>query len=307
MTGALKGLGSRAIIGAFFKRLQETMAAGWASVLASQFDSNQESETYTFLGDAPKMEEWVSNRNKQGLKRYEFAVKNKKFSAMLEIDSDDLRRDKTGQILARINELAVRAAQLPQRIITDLIIANGNAYDGVAFFHASGHITQSGATVNNTASQVAASGTLPSVAEATDGLLLAIQQILGFKDDAGEPRNEFAQQFVVMVPTVLWSPILGAIRNDFTGNGASNTLRASGFQITPVMNPRLTAADKAFVFRTDADVKAFVWQDELATEIAALEKGSDNYVLTDNLLYAVKRICNGGYGRFDQACQLTFT
>lgn len=307
MTGSLQGLGSRAIIGAFFKRLEEAQMAAWTSSIASMFTSNQVSETYTMLGDAPRLTEIVSNKLKQGLKRFEFTVTNKKFGAMLEIDSDDFRRDKTSQIMVRINELAVRAAQLPQRIISDLIIANGNAYDGVAFFHDSGHVNENGDTIDNIVTQAAATGTLPTVAEATEGLLLAIQQILSFKDDAGEPRNEFAQKFVVMVPTVLWAPIVGAIRNDFTSNGATNTLRQSGFEITPVMNPRLTAVDKAFVFRADADVKPFVWQDELPTEVRSLEQDSDNYVLTDNLLYAVKRVCNGGYGRFDQACQLTFT
>jgi phage major head subunit gpT-like protein len=307
MTGTLKGLGSRAIIGAFFKRLEEVTAASWIGSIATPFTSNQESETYTFLGDAPTMKEKVSNYTKEGLRRYEFTLKNKRFGAGLEIDEDDWRRDKTSQIMVRVNELAVRAAQLPQKLISDLINANGNAYDGAAFFHDSSHVTASGAVVDNIVTQTAATGTSPTIAEATDGLLAAIQQMLGFKDDAGEPRNEFAQRFVVMCPPVMWAAIVGAIRNDFTSNGATNTLRNSGFQIDPVMNPRLTSTDSVFLFRADSDVKPFVWQDEVPTELRPLVEGSDYHTLNDARLYFAKRVCNAGYGRFDQAVKLQFT
>lgn len=307
MTGTLKGLGSRAIIGAFFKRLEEVAAASWINMIATPFTSNQESETYTFLGDAPTMREKVSNYTKEGLHRYEFTLKNKRFGAGLEIDEDDWRRDKTGQILVRVNELAVRAAQLPQKLISDLLNANGNAYDGVAFYHDTGHVTKAGNTIDNIVTQAAATGTTPTIQEATDGLLQAIQTILGFKDDAGEPRNEFAQRFVVMCPVTQWAPILGAIRNDFTGNGASNTLRASGFTIEPVMNPRLTDQASVHVFRADSEIKPFVWQDEVPTELRPLTEGSDYHTLNDARLYFAKRVCNAGYGRFDQAVKLTFT
>ena len=38
MTLNLKGLGSRAIIGAFFKRLEEAQTAGWTADVATMFE-----------------------------------------------------------------------------------------------------------------------------------------------------------------------------------------------------------------------------------------------------------------------------
>lgn len=307
MTASLKGLGSRAIKGAFQKRLEEVSTASWLPLVAMMQDSDQASESYDWLSDAPVMRKKGSNPVKTTPKRYELTVTNERYQSALEIDIDDWRRDKTGSILKRVNERAARAAQLPMRVLTDLINSNGNAYDGVAFFHASNHVNLNGDVIANAISVAAATGTTPTVAEASDGLLQGIQKIIGFKDDAGEPANEFAQQFLVMCPVELWAPIVGAIGNEFTTNGASNTLKATNFAIKPVLNARLTAVDKLFIFRTDADIKPLVWQDEVAPYLEDLNESSEYAKLNSNLLFQAQRVGGGGYGRFNMACQVTFT
>lgn len=308
MTAGLKGLGSRAIIGAFNKRLQEVTERSWVSRLALTMPSNQETESYDFLSDAPAMEEWASNRKKQGLRNFEFSVKNKKFSAGLEIDEDDWRRDKTGQIMIRVNELAARAAQLPAKILSALLVANSNAYDGAAMFHASSHVNLNGDTINNALQVTAATGTTPTNAEMETGILTGIESILGFKDDSGEPRNEDAQSFTLMVPPNMWKQAKAALKNDYSSSGVSNTLRATEFTITPVMNARLPYSSAyMYLFRDDSDVKALLWQDEVAPIMAALTEGSDYHTLNDARLYFVKRVGNGGFGRYDQAVRVEFT
>lgn len=307
MTSNLKGLGSRAIIGAFQKRLAEVQAASWVQQLALQIDSNQESENYQFLGDAPTMTEHVGGpRPFTTLQPFEFTVRNKRFTAGLQIDEDDLRRDKTGQILIRARELGARAAVLPQKILSSLMVANSNAYDGVAFFHATNHVTKNGDVVDNAIQVTAAAGTTPTNAEMETAVLSAVEKILSWKDDAGEPRNEDAQSFMVHVPTVMWKQLKGALKNDYVSSGVSNTLKSTEFEIVPVMNGRL-AAPYIYVFRTDADVKPFVWQDEVAPMMEPLAEGTEYAKLNLHHLYLAKRICNGGFGRFDQACRVEFT
>lgn len=308
MTGQLKGLGSRAIIGAFIKRLEEIQQAGWTRDLALMIDSNQETETYTFLGDTPAMVEHTGGpRPKKTLKPFEFTVRNKRWSAGLEIDEDDLRRDKTTQILVRVRELAARAAQLPQKVISTLINSNGNAYDGVAFYHASNHVNANGDVIDNAIQVTAATGTTPTTAEMETGVLTAIEKILGWKDDAGEPRNEFAKRFMVMVPVAMWKQLKGVLKNDYISSGVSNTLKATDFEVVPVMNPRLSNSAMLYVHRADGDVKPFVWQDEVPPMMEPLAEGSEYQKLNLAHLYQAKRIGNGGYGRFDQSCRVEFT
>ena len=307
MTSNLKALGSRAIIGAFNKRLMEVQAASWVPQLALQIDSNQESESYNFLGDAPTMTEHAGGpRPFRALKPFAFSVVNKRFSAGLQIDEDDLRRDKTAQIMIRAKELGARAAILPQKLLSALLVANTNAYDGVAFYHATGHVNANGDTIANAISVTAATGATPTNGEMETAVLTAVESILSFKDDAGEPRNEDAQKFMVHVPTAMWKQLKGALKNDYVSSGVSNTLKSTDFEIVPVMNGRL-AAPYIYVFRTDSDVKPLVWQDEVPPVIDNLGEGSEYAKVNLQHLYMAKRVCNGGFGRFDQTVRVEFT
>jgi phage major head subunit gpT-like protein len=306
-SGMLKALGSRSIIGAFNKRLEEVATSSWVSQLALQIDSNVETETIGFLSDTPMMRERQSNLPKKGLRAYTFSITNKDFSAALEVKESDWRRDKTGQIMVRARELGARAAQLPQSVLSSLLVSNGNAYDGVAFYHASGHVTMSGATVANAIQVAAVTGTVPTNAEMELGILSGIENLLGFKDDEGEPRNEFAQSFVVMVPVALWKQASAALRNDFIAAGTSNSIKASGFSIRLVMNPRLTSSVFMYIFREDSDVKGLVWQDEVLPVMESLVTGSEYTIVNGQILFLAKRTGNGGYGRFDQTCRVEFT
>jgi len=306
-SGNLKLLGNRAIIGAFNKRLDEVQQASWVASLAMMLDSNVETETIAFLSDAPAMKERGSNLPAKSVRPYSFTIVNKDFAAGLEVKEADVRRDKTDLIMIRARELAARAAQLPQKVLSSIIQLNGNAYDGVAFYHASSHLTLNGDTVANAIQVAAATGTTPTNAEMETGILTAIESILGFKDDEGEPRNEFAQVFTVMVPVALWKQASAALRNDFIASGTSNSIKASGFTINLVMNPRLTSAVYMYVFRADSDVKGLVWQDEVMPVMESLVTGSEHTILTGQHLYLAKRTGNGGFGRFDQTVRVEFT
>lgn len=309
MTGTLKSLGSRAIIGAFFKRLEEVQTASWLGQLASMFTATQETETYTFVSDAPTLKERGARQTKRNaLKPFELSLKNKTYQNILEIDDDDFRRDKTDQILARVRERAARAAQLPQQLMTQLLNSNGNAYDQVAFFHASNHRNLNGDQIVNLITRDITTPAAPTVQECIDAVLAAIVQIQGFKDDEGEPRNEFAQSFFVMVPPNMSTAMLAATRNDFPASGVSNTLKNSDYTITVRSNARLTGTTTFDVFRTDSDVKALLWQDEVPTKFSDRNPDNSDKGFEDEVhLFKTKRVCAGGYGRFDQACRVSFT
>jgi hypothetical protein len=308
LTRELAVLGSRAITGAFQKRIEEVETASWVSQLASMFQSDQASEQYGLLGDAPAAHEHTGGpRQYETLKPYDFTVANRRWTTGINVSVDDLRRNKTGQILPRINEAAARLAQVPTSVLTSLLVSNGTAFDGIAYYHASNHVTKSGAVVNNAIQFNAASGTTPTIVEAETAILKGIEQIVGFRDDAGQPRNEFAKQFAVMVPVTLWATVCAALKNEFTAAGQSNSVMASGFQITPIMNPRLTSAVFMYIFRMDSDVKPLLWQDEVRPFLEPLAEGSEYAKLNLAHLYLGQRVGGGGYGRFDGTCRVEFT
>ena len=102
------GLTSKAIIGRFYRRLEEFAKAAWWTKVAMHFASSQESETYKWLGMVPQVREWVGGRKVQPLRANGITIVNKVWESTVRIDADEQRRDKTGQIMVRINELARR-------------------------------------------------------------------------------------------------------------------------------------------------------------------------------------------------------
>jgi len=63
---ANKGLSSRAIIGTFYQRLEVMQQASWVGDLGMYFSTDQESETYKWLGMAPALREWIGGRHEIG-------------------------------------------------------------------------------------------------------------------------------------------------------------------------------------------------------------------------------------------------
>jgi phage major head subunit gpT-like protein len=310
MAGTAKRLGYRNVEGAYWLALEETTAASWLRLIASLFETDQPQEDYPWLADAPRIEKWEGQRTRQQLADYGVVLVNDKYEGTIEVELDDLDRDKTGQIDIRAGELGDKAAALPQRILTELIEAgaSGLAYDGVAFF-ADSHSVGASGTIDNNLGASAAAPAAPTVAEMSTAILASIEAMMGFGDTAGDPRNEFATEFTVMVPTKYMAATIGALSNEFSAASTSNTLIAAqrDIRINRIVNPRLTASNNIFyTFRSDARIRPFIWQDELS-EFRTLGRDSDFAFMNDSILFGAKRKGAGGYGRFELAARTTFT
>ena len=205
-------LGSRAIIGKLFEEIKADPGMGWVNDVSMLFDSNQESETYAWLGMAPAMREWIGGRDAKGLRENGITIKNKTFEGTLEVLLDEIRRDKTGQVMLRVSELARRTNSHWAALLSSLIIAAESAlcYDGQYFFDTD-HSEGDSGTQDNDLTGAAATNTQPTAAEAEAALLACVAAILGFKDDQGEPMNEDAQVFRVLIPAVFLPPFASVI------------------------------------------------------------------------------------------------
>lgn len=312
---ANKGLSSRAIIGEFYRRLETAQSQAWVTDIGMLFRSDQESETYKWLGMAPAMREWVGGRHAKGFRENGITIENKKFEATLEVPVDWLRRDKTGQLMVRIDDLARRTVTHWGSLASTLIAAGEAAacYDGQFFFdtdHAEGSSgTQSNdLSVDISAVPAAVHGTTtdPSPEEVRAMVLAAVQAILGFKDDQGEPMNELARQFLVMVPTPYFTAAAAALSNPMLGGGDTNVMtNLDGYGFRLAVNPRLSWTTKLAVFRTDGSAKPIILQEEEGVTVSAVAEGSELEFHEDLHRYGVKAIRNVGYGFWQHACLVT--
>jgi phage major head subunit gpT-like protein len=301
------GLSSRAIIGRFYRRLEEFAQSTWWTKLAMHFSSNQESETYRWLGMVPQVREWRGGRRIKPLRAQGMTIVNKVWEATIRVDADEQRRDKTGQIMVRVNEMARRVATHPNKLLTTLML-NGTTsvcYDGEYYFD-TGHSEGDSGEQSNSIVHDAGTPTAPTDTEMYEAIVKGIAQVLAFRDDQGEPMNESARAFLVMVPSTFLSPTLVALSSK-TIDASSNPLAGGGpFSIDWVANPRLTWTDKFAIFRTDGETRPFIFQEELPVQVQALAEGSELEVNENQHQYGVKAIHEAGYGFWQDGCLVTF-
>lgn len=304
-------LSSRAIIGEFYARLDQDLGNTWIPGVAREFSSNQESETYKWLGMAPAMREWIGGRQPRGFRANGITITNKLYEATLEVMLDEIRRDKTGQVMARVQELAERTNAHWASLLSALIIAGETTvcYDGQLFFDTDHSEGDSGTQSNDITNDITIT-TAPAVAEMQTSILLATQAMLGFKDDTGEPMNENAKEFLVMIPVPYLTAAAGALGATVISQ-TSNTIMAlgslGGFVYRLAVNPRLTWTTKFALFRTDGPVSALIRQSEEAVTVSALAEGSEEEFKNNRHLYGVKALRNVGYGYWQKACLVTHT
>lgn len=299
------GLTSAGIIGRFYRRLEENAQAAWWTQLAMQFQSTQESETYRWLGMVPQVREWNGGRLVKPLRASGVTLENKVWESTIRVDADEYRRDKSGQVLVRINELARRVAQHPNQLLTALMLSGetATAYDGSPFFASVRFEGDSGAQINRITVDVG-TPSAPTEAEMFDGIIRAIQQIMSFRDDQGEPLNEGAGKFLVMVPMNLLSSTLIALSSKMFDSTDNPLAAGRPFEVTWVANPRLTWTDRFAVYRTDGDARPFIFQEELPVQMQVLAEGSELEINENQYQYGVKAVHQVGYGFWQSACMV---
>ena len=311
-------LSSRAIMGMYFARLEANAGMRWIDGVANMFNSDQASETYNFIGQSPAMRQWIGNRAAKGFTGQGVTIVNNHYEATIEVKKRDARRDKTGQIRARMEELADRGQTHWASLLSTLLM-NGTStvcYDGQYFFDTDHSEGDSGTQSNDITVDISAlpaavhgSVTAPSKEEMQQSILQAIMQIAGFKDDRGEPMNEDASSFLVLVPMSLYPAAIAAVTNMVNGamqqDMNPNLLANFNVEVMPLV--RLTWTDSFAVFRTDSPIKAFIRQTEQEIELKAKAEGSEFEFDNDAWQFGIDGWRGVGYGYWQRACYVTMT
>ena len=311
-------LSSRAVIGMYYARLEANPGLAWVNGVSNLFASDQSSETYPFLGQSPGMREWIGGRQAKGLAGNSVMITNKHYESTLEVSLRDMRRDKTGQIEARVQDFADRALTHWASLLSSLIIAAPSTvcYDGQYFFDTDHSEGSSGTQDNDIAVDISTlpaavhgSVTAPSVEEMQQSILKGIAQILSFKDNQGEPMNENAQRFLVMVPVSLYMVAVAACSSLMTAalQQNLNPNMVAGLTVDVQMNPRLTWTDSFAVWRTDSPIKGLIRQSETENDLKVKDETSEFAFDNDAIQIGIDAWRNVGYGYWQRACYVTMT
>lgn len=304
-------ISSRAITGMYYAALEQSTGMEWLDAISNYFTSDQPEETYAMLGQVPAFREWIGGRQAKGLRDDFFTIRNKHFEATLNILLTDMRRDKTGQIRARVAEFAMRGQAHFAKLLSTLIVngASNLCYDGKYFFDTTHSEGSSGSLSNSITTDISAlpatvhgSTTAPSPEEMQQAILGSITQMMTFVDDQGEPINETAGQFLVMVPVGLSQATQAAL--SMARQAAASTFAIENLQIRAAVNPRLTSAgwtDKFATFRSDGSIKPLIRQEETRPSLKIKDENSEFAFDNDAIQYGLDTWRNVGYGRWQGA------
>lgn len=319
------GLSSRAIEGQFFRRLEQVFDSSWWAPLAFKNNSDQQYEDYRFTDQVGSFKKWTGQRMPYELGAKNIVIPNEVWTNDLKVSVDDLRRDKTGQVMIRVNELADRFGYLMDERLTTLITAGdsltgfgGAAYDGQQYFDTDHSEGSSGTLQNDIDSSDVASlnvstAAAPTQAEAAAILLDVIMYAHTYLDDKGEPMNGGAREWVWVGPTNLAGAFaVAASANMLTGASGTvrdNFLLGQPFNIRTYANPRLDADSTtvAYLFRVDGNTKPFIVQEELGVTMKSLAEGTDYEVENRAHLYTADWIGGFGYGQWQYAIRFTLS
>lgn len=313
--GDINDLGSRDVLGMYYRALESVNPQVWLSAIAMATTTDQASEKYPFLGQAPVMQEWLAERNVARLRADQFTVTNVHYESSIEFSKSELRRDKTGQILIRVGEHVQRAQDHWGILTTDLILAGAASacYDGQNFFSTAhpnngtvGGTQSNKITVDISALPTAVHGstTAPSPEEMNMAIMAGMRTLAGFLDDQGQPINEGAQQFQVMLPMSLEDAAMTGATSPRGTNSAEQVSKRS-YDIQS--NVRLDSSwpSTFMVTRTDNPIKPFINQSETEINLSAKAEGSDFTHDTDRHQYGIDTWRTADYGQWQNAIEVT--
>jgi phage major head subunit gpT-like protein len=298
------GLSLSGLRSEFFERF--SAAVTYYQDLATRVASTKDKENYKWLGSIPKMREWGTGRRAAGVRTESFDVENMKYEATLEVDRDEIDDDQTGQIRVRVNELAIRAATHKDFLISDLLkngaTAGFNSYDQMSFFN-DAHVSGASGSQDNKLTATAVDANNPTTDEFKKAFRAALAQMLGFKDDVGDPLSiSGGTGLVCVVPASMYLTALEAVSATVISN-TSNVLQGAARIIA---FPWLTDQSQWYLLKTDGVLRPFIFQDRAAVEFTALENQSDEGFRREKYLYGVRARYRLTYGMWQYAVLTDF-
>jgi phage major head subunit gpT-like protein len=104
--------------------------------IATVIPSSTSEEKYAWLGQMPRMREWLGDRVVQNIAQHDYAIKNKSYETTVGVDRDHIEDDQYGIYAPLMEEMGRSVRMFPDELVFGLIV-NGFStacYDGQNFF-----------------------------------------------------------------------------------------------------------------------------------------------------------------------------
>ena len=256
--------------------------------LATRVDSAREQEQYKWIGENPKMKEWVGDRTISKLRAQTYTIENKDFANAIEVDRNDIMDDNLGIVRPRIAGLGMAARQHYDELIFDLILNGfdatfGLAYDGQFFFDTD-HADEPGQTPQSNTTGAALSDT-----EFND----AYQEMTEFETSEGEPLN-IDPNLLLVGPSNRVSA-REIVREKTTGGEDNVNAGIVDVMVAPRIKGTFTA--HWFLLDTGKPLRPWILQIRQALQLVALDSMDDFFAFMRKVfMFGVDGRHNAGFG-----------
>lgn len=258
-----------------------------------QSKSNSDRENYRFKASLPFLKEWVDEIEYGSFNEFKYEIVNKHFQRGIDIDRDDYEDAKSivGNIEQEIRMLAQQFADFPDYLVNSLISANGNCFDGGAFF-ATSH-TAIG-TIDNLKT-----GTGTTLAQIEADLATARNAMYGYVDLNSVPINR-NPRFVVLAPSQLHDKFL-TLRNSqqiYDGSGNKTNIYENSFDLI-INHWQSTSDNDWYLVNVNHAIKPFIYQlrQQPKWHVEDIESSK-------RIHYFVEGRMNAGYGNPAAMCKV---
>lgn len=118
-----------------FEDAKSAAVSQWP-VAATRVPSSGKSTTYGWLGQYPKLREWVGERSVKSMQEHGYSIVNNLYEATVEVKRTDLEDDNLGVYMPLMGEMGYAATTHPDTLVFGLLGAGTSTecYDGQYFF-----------------------------------------------------------------------------------------------------------------------------------------------------------------------------
>ena len=136
-----------------------SQAAPQYNDIATTVPSTTASEEYGWLGKLPSMREWIGDRVINGIQSHGYTIKNKKYELTIGVPRESIEDDQYGVYSPLFTEMGRSTAAHPDELVFGALAANGNSYDGQAFFSGTHPVLNANGKAVNQSNDMGGAGT----------------------------------------------------------------------------------------------------------------------------------------------------
>lgn len=235
-------------------------------VLCVVINSTKNQEEIPLLGDVPQLKPWLGNRKITRLTHAKTTVKPAHYEASMAFERDHFADDQYGVLGSLLNQMAIRAAHHPIKLVSELLESNGVCYDGAQYF-SNTHPARGEQTA---AQDNLGAGTSTAVAGLQTDIALVKTWFRRVVDEANEPFFETAENLLVIAPPELEQAFIQVLFLQTLSTGGQNSYAGMA---DLWINHRLVDPNDWYVFNLDMGMKPMVFVNREGINIST--KGLD--------------------------------